>query len=432
MLVAGFLTLSIATAGAASAGVVTASSAAAASTSPVLFGLGSPTNGARATTEAALGVKSAIVGSFATQTNSPDFWVHWADDVRAGGAVLQLFWDPTPGIKDNANSSLRSIINGSHDAYIKHWTGMVRDYGHPVIIRLMAEMNGNWQPFSPGINGNVASEFPLAWRHVVNLARSQNADNILWDWNPNKPSTGSTSLASLWPGSAYVDWIGLDLYNWGDAAHGPWTSFSSLMAPAVAAIRAVAGDKPLMLNEVGTSPAGDKAAWLAGMFASLPSFGVKAVIYFDYNLDADWRLNSPATAMAATKAAVHAAPYVTGDDQAVTVTEHLLTAPSTPAAHTVADFDGNGTTDLAVYRPGNGSWYIRNGRSVAWGRSSDLPVPADYNGDGRTDIAVYRPTNTRWYISGTTSIAYGTRGDIPVPADYNGDGHADLAVYRPT
>jgi Kelch motif/Galactose oxidase, central domain len=102
------------------------------------------------------------------------------------------------------------------------------------------------------------------------------------------------------------------------------------------------------------------------------------------------------------------------------------------------DFDGDGRSDIGVYR--NGAWYLLRSSdggvtSTGWGGlAQDIQVPADYDGDGKTDIAVYR--DGIWFIlrssdGSQTGIGWGGAApDIPLPADYDGDGKADIAVYR--
>ncbi|HEX6595796.1 MAG TPA: VCBS repeat-containing protein, partial [Acidimicrobiales bacterium] len=99
-----------------------------------------------------------------------------------------------------------------------------------------------------------------------------------------------------------------------------------------------------------------------------------------------------------------------------------------------ADYTGDGKVDVATFRPSVGQWFVKDVPSgfVIWGQNGDIPVPADYDGDGKADIAVFRPTTGGWFVQGVGLTLWGAEGDVPVPGDYDGDGDADRAVYRPS
>jgi hypothetical protein len=109
----------------------------------------------------------------------------------------------------------------------------------------------------------------------------------------------------------------------------------------------------------------------------------------------------------------------------------LVTVTITPV-NDVADFDGNGTTDISLFRPSTGRWYVQNQSSVAFGQSGDVPVPGDYDGNGASEFAFFRPSTGRWYVQNQSSVAFGQSGDVPVPGDYDGNGASEFAFFRPS
>lgn len=105
-----------------------------------------------------------------------------------------------------------------------------------------------------------------------------------------------------------------------------------------------------------------------------------------------------------------------------------------------ADYNGDGRMEYATWRPSTGiwRWYDEidgSEKTKQWGQQGDIPVPADYDGDGCAELAVWRPSNGKWYVKNvrsgdTSSKQWGQQGDIPAPADFDGDGRADYAIWR--
>jgi len=202
---------------------------------------------------------------------------------------------------------LSDVIAGTYDDYIREFATRAKSWGHPFFLRFNWEMNGRWFPWSEGVNGNKSGEFVTAWRHVHDIFTAVGATNVTWVWCPNiDPGNIFLSLASQYPGDAYVDWTGLDGYNWGTNPASPrgWRSFDQLFRRTYDEVTgAVAPSKPMMIGEVGSSEqGGSKADWIRDALARVPAEypRIRALLWFDkFDDNMDWPIETSAPATAA-------------------------------------------------------------------------------------------------------------------------------------
>jgi mannan endo-1,4-beta-mannosidase len=231
------------------------------------------------------------------------------NSIRSHGSIPVLSWSSQsiPSSLNEPDFQLSDVISGRYDAFIREFAEEARSWGHPFFLRFNWEMNGNWFPWAEGVNGNQPGEFVTAWRHVHDIFASVGASNVTWVWCPFvEAGEPAGRLSSMYPGDAYVDWTGLDGYNWGTnpaAPHG-WQTFDQLFEGSYEAISAsVAPSKPMMVAEVGSSEqGGDKGAWIRETLANVPVYypQVRALLWFDkYDDNMDWPIETSTSATSA-------------------------------------------------------------------------------------------------------------------------------------
>ncbi|HXI94937.1 MAG TPA: glycosyl hydrolase [Candidatus Acidoferrum sp.] len=224
-----------------------------------------------------------------------------------------------PVLSMNTKSvSLSKIASGAYDAYFRTWMQQAAAWGHPFFLIFDVEMNGTWEPYSPGRNGNTAAQYVAVWRRVHNLAGLAGATNVTWVWCPNvDPNHMFTPYSKLYPGGAYVNWTGLDGFNKGGTS---WRSFSSIFDSSYKSLRQLAPTKPIMVSQIASEEkGGSKAAWITDLLTTqLPRYPqIKAFSWFNwyFNESGTWRnyeIESSASAQAAFKTGVASSYYRAG------------------------------------------------------------------------------------------------------------------------
>ncbi|MGL4610300.1 MAG: glycoside hydrolase family 26 protein [Trueperaceae bacterium] len=241
------------------------------------------------TLEGQLGQKLSIVHWYMSFDHTWD--AHLFEIASEGGRLPMIAWQPH-------RQPLDDIINGVHDAYIKSWAVGAKDFGGPIYIRPFPEMNGNWTPW----HGNPA-KLVLAWKHVVDIFRAEGASNVKWVWSPNitdEPRVDDNKFEMYYPGTDYVDILALDGYNWGTVrSYTAWKSYEEIFAQPYERV-SLLGPQPIWLAEVAsTEHGGNKAQWIADMFASTKFPRIEAIVWFDEDKETDWRIASSSGSLSA-------------------------------------------------------------------------------------------------------------------------------------
>ncbi len=207
----------------------------------------------------------------------------------AAGRIPLVNWEPH-------NIDFAKIVDGSLDATIVARANGSKALGKKFFLDFAAESNGDeaW-------SGNNAALYVAAYRHIHDLFVAAGATNVVWAWCPNVTDThgGNQTTMDYYPGDSYVDWIGVDGYNWG-TNNGGWQTFQEVFKniyPLLAAKK-----KPIIIGEMSSAEAGgDKGKWIDQIIPTLrTNFPlIKALVWFDINKERDWRISSSSGSEAA-------------------------------------------------------------------------------------------------------------------------------------
>lgn len=215
------------------------------------------------------------------------------DLIARHGAMPMIYWSPWDKPYDESKGpdrfSLLEILAGKWDAYIDKWADGAKAFGKPFFVSFCNEMNGDWFPWSGCYYGgeNGGNEvFKKAWHHVVDRVRARGGTNILWVFHVNAFSADSSLwnlMSAYYPGSGYVDWLGLSIYG-KQFRGGKWAEFPDLIDWPYKEITAIDPNKPVMVAEFGVGDfpkTGSKAKWFRDALARIPSYPrIKAAIYW--------------------------------------------------------------------------------------------------------------------------------------------------------
>jgi hypothetical protein len=244
-----------------------------------------------------LGAVTTFVAADVPPTRRHAFVHEYLTAAWEAGFLPVVTWEPF-GVGGADASPVTTIADGGATTLLDDWASTLADWvdatpRRELVVRPAHEMNGSWYPWSSGA-GVDPRDYRRMWRrlHRVFTDAGLGGERVRWLWSPNAEPV--EDLLAWYPGDAYVDWVGVDGYNFG-GSH-PWSTWRDPAAVFEPAFEQLAGvGAPLAVPEVGCSSVhGDerrpdlKAAWIADAFDLFDAWDVRLVSWFDATKETDW------------------------------------------------------------------------------------------------------------------------------------------------
>jgi mannan endo-1,4-beta-mannosidase len=209
-------------------------------------------------------------------------------DVYSSGSVLVVTWEPWHAAEKKA-IDFSALLAGKDDAYIREFALRLKAIGKPVLLRFAHEMNGDWYPWSGTKIGKEV--YAGMFRYIRDVFDDTGVRNVRWVFSINAENVPPENVyADCYPGDRYVDYIGLDGYNWGTTqSWSRWRSFKEIFHGVYEdVVRRY--KKPVILSEFSsTSTGGNKALWIEDALREIKKMSkVKGFILFNIDKETDW------------------------------------------------------------------------------------------------------------------------------------------------
>ncbi|MBU0682841.1 MAG: glycosyl hydrolase [Candidatus Omnitrophota bacterium] len=205
--------------------------------------------------------------------------------------VLMVTWEPWKAW-EKEGINYKELLAGKYDAYIDDFAVKLKNIEKPVFLRFAHEMNGNWYPWSGNKIGR--DMYIKMYRYVYKRMKKVGANNVRWVFSINAedvPKEKNNHSLNYYPGNRYVDYVGIDGYNWGDThSWSKWVSFKGIFEKPYKEITAKI-PKPIIITEFSSADTGgDKAVWIKEAMEEIKRLKrVKAFALFNVDKEAKWQ-----------------------------------------------------------------------------------------------------------------------------------------------
>lgn len=235
------------------------------------------------TTQKQINTKMSLVSFYQTWGGYSDseFKLEVMKNIYNAGYTPVVTWEPWTtkfSKKDTIwENSCQRIYSGKYDSYIRIFAQEAVKFGKPFFIRPFHEFSNYAYQWSSHY-GNSIEDIKKAWIHVYNIFQDVGATNASFVWTPY-----SIADMAYYPGDDYVDWIGLDLFNFGTFnQENRWYSFQEIYKPWKEVL--AENTKPVLITEMGSVKiGGDHAKWYEEAFEYwVDENKIKAIILFDH------------------------------------------------------------------------------------------------------------------------------------------------------